>query len=192
MIVVEGGESKARPEDCRAILVGPGINQPDSFPGYGGFVGWESPVRLKNGDWLVGFNAGYWHASPPTPLHYPAKTLEKYRKMGLPAGIIAPTGGRAMIIRSKDRGRTWSEPETLIDTPADDRHPAFVELRDGTVLCSFFTYNGEPEGGEWKDPSLAVRVHFIRSFDGGRTWEQKPIRLRTSFIMTKPTARWSS
>ncbi len=59
--IVEGGESKARPEDCRATLVGPGVNQPDPFPGYGGFVGWESPVRLKNGDWLVGFNAGYRH-----------------------------------------------------------------------------------------------------------------------------------
>ncbi len=80
--IVEGGESKARPEDCRATLVGPGVNQPDPFPGYGGFVGWESPVRLKNGDWLVGFNAGYWHASAPTPLRYPAKTLEEYRKMG--------------------------------------------------------------------------------------------------------------
>jgi len=101
--------------------------------------------------------------------------------MGLPAGVVAPTGGRAMIIRSRDEGKTWSKPETLIDTPADDRHPAFVELRDGTVLCSFFTYMGEPEGGEWKDPSLAVRVHFIRSFDGGRTWEQKPILLRTPF-----------
>lgn len=71
--VVERGESKARPDDCRAILVGPGVNQPDPFPGYGGFVGWKSPVRLKNGDWLVGFNAGYWHASAPTPLRYPAK-----------------------------------------------------------------------------------------------------------------------
>ena len=181
VIVIEGGDSKARPEDCRAILVGPGINQPDPFPGYGGFVGWESPVRLKNGDWLVGFNAGYWHASPPTPLRYPAKTLEEYLKMGLPAGIVAPTGGRALIMRSTDEGKTWSKPVTLIDTPADDRHPAFVELRDGTVLCSFFTYMGEPEGGEWKDPALAVRVHFVRSFDGGRTWEKKPILLRTPF-----------
>ena len=181
VIVFAGGESKARPEDCRAILVGPGINQPDPFPGYGGFVGWEFPVRLMNGDWLVGFNAGYWHASPPTPLRYPAKTLEEYLKMGLPAGVVAPTGGRAMIIRSTDQGKTWSKPGTLIDTPADDRHPAFVELRDGTVLCSFFTYMGEPESGEWKDASLAVRVHFIRSFDGGRTWEQKPILLRTPF-----------
>ena len=44
-----------------------GVNQPDPFPGYAGFVGWESPIRLKNGEWLVGFNAGYWHASAPTP-----------------------------------------------------------------------------------------------------------------------------
>src|SRR4051812_27793980 len=56
--VVENGESKARPEDCRGIIVGPGINQPDPFPGYAGFVGWESPIRLRNGTWLVGFNAG--------------------------------------------------------------------------------------------------------------------------------------
>ena len=181
--VVEGGESKVPPEDCRATLVGPGVNQPDPFAGYGGFVGWESPVRLRNGDWLVGFNAGYWHASPPTPLHYSPKTLEEYRKIGLPADIVAPTGGRAMIMRSTDEGRTWSKPVTLIDTPADDRHPAFVELRDGTLLSSFFTYWGEPENGDWgKDPSLAVRVHIIRSFDGGRTWESKSRQLNSPFL----------
>ena len=42
--------------------------------------------------------------------------------MGLPADIVAPTGGRAMIIRSTDQGKTWSKPVTLIDTPDDDRH----------------------------------------------------------------------
>src|SRR5947207_8352711 len=94
--VVENGESKTRPEDCRGITVGPGINQPDPFPGYGGFVGCESPIRLRSGVWLVGFSAGYWHASAPTPLRYPAKSLEAYRKMGLPLDINAPTGGRAM------------------------------------------------------------------------------------------------
>ena len=181
--IVEGGESSARPEDCRAILVGPGVNQPDPFPGYGGFVGWESPVRLRNGDWLVGFNAGYWHASAPTPLHYSPKTLEQYHKLGLPADIVAPTGGRAMIMRSTDEGRTWSKPVTLIDTPADDRHPAFVELRDGTLLSSFFTYWGEPENGDWgKESLLAVRVRLIRSFDGGRTWEKKSRQLQTQFL----------
>ena len=110
VVIVENGESKARAEDCRGIIVGPGINQPDKFPGYGGFVGWESPIRLKNGAWLVGFNAGYWHASAPTPLHYPAKSLDEYRKLGLPTDIVAPSGGRTMITRSTDEGRTWSNP----------------------------------------------------------------------------------
>ena len=181
--VVEAGESGSKPDVCRVTLVGPSVNPPDPFPGWGGFVGWESPIRLRNGDWLVGFNAGYWHASAPTPLHYPAKTLEEYHKLGLPAGIVAPTGGRALLIRSSDEGKTWSKPCLLIDTPADDRHPAFVELGDGTILCSFFTYVGEPEGGDWrKAPELAARVHIIRSFDGGHTWERKPRTVRTPFL----------
>ena len=104
--VVEGGESRTKPEDCRGIIVGPGVNQPDPFPGYGGFVGWESPVRLQNGDWLVGFNAGYWHASAPTPLNYSPRTLAEYRRLGMPADVLAPTGGRAMVTRSSDGGKT--------------------------------------------------------------------------------------
>jgi hypothetical protein len=27
-------------------------------------------VVVPGGDWLVDFNAGYWYALPPTPLHY--------------------------------------------------------------------------------------------------------------------------
>src|SRR5437588_7716406 len=106
--VVQNGESSAKPDGCRGIIVGPGVNQPDPFPGYRGFVGWESPIRLSTGEWLVGFNAGYWHASAPTPLNYSATTLAEYVKMGLPADIVAPTGGRAMIVRSTDQGKTWS------------------------------------------------------------------------------------
>jgi photosystem II stability/assembly factor-like uncharacterized protein len=179
--IVQNGESSAKADDCRGIIVGPAINQPDPFPGYRGFVGWESPIRLSTGEWLVGFNAGYWHASAPTPLNYSPKTLAEYVKMGLPADIVAPTGGRAMLVRSTDQGRTWSKPETLIDTPSDDRHPAFVELADGTILCSFFTYDGEPKNG---DPSNepAARVWFLRSFDQGRTWEKQPRRLQTPFL----------
>lgn len=181
--VVEGGDSQLKPDACRATLVSPSVNPPAAFPGYGGFVGWESPVRLRSGVWLVGFNAGYWHASAPTPLHYPARTLTEYIRLGMPANIIAPTGGRALIIRSTDEGKTWSPPATLIDTPADDRHPAFVELDAGTLLCSFFTYMGEPENGDLsRAPELAARVHLIRSFDGGRSWEPKPRTLRTSFL----------
>ncbi|MEO5802714.1 MAG: sialidase family protein [Verrucomicrobiota bacterium] len=175
--VVESGESKLRPEECRGIIVGPGVNQPDPFPGWGGFVGWESPIRLKNGTWIVGFNAGYWHASVSTPMQYSPKNFEEYSRMGMPTNIVAPTGGRAMFTRSTDEGKTWSKPETLIDTPADDRHPAFVQLDDGTVLCCFFIYLGDEPEEPGKIP--APHIFFIRSFDNGKTWEKKPTPLGT-------------
>ncbi len=180
--VVQGGESRLRPADCLGTLVAPGTRQPDQFPGYGGFVGWVSPVRVANGDWLVGFSAGYWHASPPTPLRYPPKTIEAYHKMGLPADIVAPTGGRAMIIRSSDQGKTWSKPVTLIDTPDDDRHPAWVALPDGTLLCSLFTYSGAEFGDMVKQPELAHRTVILRSFDQGKTWDKEPIRPSSPFL----------
>ncbi len=180
--VVPGGESARRPEDCRATIVGPGINQPDPYPGYGGFVGWTSPIRLRNGDWLVGFSAGYWHASAPTPLRFSPNTIADYQKMGLPADVVSPTGGRAMLMRSADEGKTWSKPRTLLDTPADDRHPAFVELPDGTLVCSVFTYPGADPADHVKQPELAHRTAIIRSFDHGKTWDQEVIRLPSPFL----------
>ncbi len=183
-----GGESRGRrriedaPEDCRATIIGPGINQPNPFPGYGGFVGWVSPVRLKTGDWLVGFSAGYWHASAPTPLRFSPATIEAYLKMGLPADVVAPTGGRAMTVRSTDEGKTWSKPVTLLDTPDDDRHPAWVELSDGTLLCSLFTYPGAEFGDFVKQPENAYRTVVIRSFDHGQTWDKQLIRPPSPFV----------
>jgi hypothetical protein len=100
-------------------IVGPGINQPDPYPGYGGFVGWVSPIRLRNGDWLVSFSAGYWHASAPTPLRFSPGNIAEYRKIGLPADAVAPRGGRAMIMRSTDEGKTWSKP-VAVDPTAQD------------------------------------------------------------------------
>lgn len=180
--VVAGGESTIRPEKCLTTIIGPGINQPDAYPGYGGFVGWVSPIRLKSGEWLVGYSAGYWHASPPTPLRFSQATLSEYLKMGLPADVVAPTGGRALIMRSTDEGKTWSRSTTLLETPDDDRHPAFVELTDGTLVCSLFTYPGGEPGDYAKHPELAHRTAIIRSFDRGKTWEQSIIRLPSPFL----------
>lgn len=180
--VVNGGESKLRPDECRSTIVGPGINQPDPYPGYGGFVGWVSPIRLRNGDWLVGFSAGYWHASAPTPLRFSPGTIAEYQKIGLPADFVAPHGGRAIIMRSTDEGKTWSKPATLLDTPEDDRHPAFVELPDGALICSLFTYPGADAAAYVKEPGLAHRTAIIRSFDHGKTWDQEIVRLSSPFL----------
>ncbi|MFH1005949.1 MAG: sialidase family protein [Candidatus Latescibacterota bacterium] len=157
--VVDHPSAKGDFRACRRMLVGPGINPLDPFPGYTGFVGWESVIRLQNGTWLLGFSAGYWHASPPTPFTLSPELIRGWEEIGFPSDIEAPRGGRAMICRSTDEALTWSKPETLWDTPLDDRHPNFCELADGTVLCSFFTY---PGGG----------TMIIRSTDGGQTWEQ--------------------
>jgi hypothetical protein len=168
------GESTVAPEACRGVVVGPGVNEVEPYPGFGGFVGWESPLRRRDGTWLVAFSAGYWHASPPTPLRYDAQTLKSYRDLGMP-DIEAPTGGRAMLTRSVDEGRTWSRPATLIDTPVDDRHPSLLELPDGTLLCSFFAYASSA-------PQEDCHVGVVRSFDGGSSWEQEPRLLPTPFV----------
>src|SRR4051794_1090003 len=64
--LVANGEPTENYRQCRRMLVGPGLNQPEPYPGYGGFVGWQSPILLRDGTLLVGFSSGYWHASPPT------------------------------------------------------------------------------------------------------------------------------
>jgi BNR repeat-like domain len=155
-------------ERYRRVLVVPGLNEPEAYPGYRGFVGWEGLTRTRTGVLLLTFSSGYWHASPPTPLGAREKRLlEKY---GI-AEIDAPRGGRAHIMRSEDGGLTWGKPAVLIDTPGDDRAPAAVQLSDGTLVCSFFVW----------PPKM---VGIIRSRDDGKTWEQEPRYLRNPFRWT--------
>lgn len=177
--VVAGGESAVPATQCRRMLVGPSVNQPAPYPGYHGFVGWQCPARLKDGTLLVSFSTGYWHASPPTPLKVDPGEIETWKKMGFPSDVVAPTGGRAMLIRSSDGGRSWTKPQTIIDTPWDDRSPAIVELPGGTLLCSFFLYSGERPKDKGR---MANRTAIVRSFDGGKSWEQTPKLLPSPFV----------
>jgi sialidase-1 len=87
-----------------------------------------------------------------------------------------------MVIRSTDQGKTWSQPLTLLDTPDDDRHPGWVELPDGTLLCSLFTYTGAELADFVKHPQDAHRTVIIRSMDHGKTWEPELIRPPSPFI----------
>ena len=153
------------------MLVGPGVNQPDPFPGYNGFVGWEAATRLKDGTLFVTFNAGYWHASP---------RVQPVFNNPLPWTVEAPTGGRAMIIKSTDEGVTWSKPETLVDTPDDDRHPCIFEADDGTLICTFFTYS-EDRDEEGDVAKSDAKTFTMRSFDSGKAWTE-PERMDTGFI----------
>jgi BNR repeat-like domain len=181
--VVRGGDPVQDYRQCRRMLVGPGVNQPAPYPGYRGFVGWQSPIVLQDGTMLVGFSSGYWHASPPSAyfVENPA-AREAWKKIGMPTDIDAPRGGRAEIIRSTDGGKTWSRPNVLLDTPWDDRAPNFCQLQDGTILCSLFTYPGPSGTDLTRDPAKTTLTGIIRSCDNGRTWEQQPKRLPVPFV----------
>ncbi len=108
--------------------------------GAGGYQAFPDVCRLKNGDLFCVFYAGYGHVS------HPNKDL--------------PKGGRICSIRSADEGKTWSAPETVVDTPNDDRDPSVCCLKDGSLICNFFTYSLHGEA----DTCL------IRSTDNGKSW----------------------
>ncbi len=47
--------------------------------------------------------------------------------------------GRTQLVRSRDEGKTWLEPETINNTPLDDRDAGIIVLASGTILISWFT-----------------------------------------------------
>ena len=102
--------------------------------------------------------------------------------------------GKTILIRSGDRGETWTEPVIINSTPLDDRDAGIIELASGTLVMSWFTYatwehfdafraldRWEPaQIDAWarhcsKVPEEARRAWLgnwtRRSTDGGRTWE---------------------
>jgi hypothetical protein len=108
--------------------------------GAGGYQAFPDVCRLKNGDLLCVFYAGYGHVSHPN--------------------AALPLGGRVCAVRSKDEGKTWSAPWTVADTPDDDRDPSVCCLPNGKLLCNFFTYGAHGEAD----------TCITRSTDNGRTW----------------------
>ena len=114
---------------------------------WGEYEGFPGVCQLANGDLLAVFYAGRDHADWPHP------TL--------------PRHGRICLMRSTDGGKTWSQPRTLIDGPDGERDPSISQLRNGTVICTYY-------GTTWYQQGRVCEVRTIRSFDGGKTWEKKP------------------
>src|SRR4051812_46852444 len=55
-------------EQYRRAIVAPGVNEPEPYPGYTGFYGWQGIAKTRSGALILTFSSGYWHGSAPTPL----------------------------------------------------------------------------------------------------------------------------
>ncbi len=132
----------------------------------GNYIGWPTIARKADGELLAVF-------SGDREMHW------------------CPYG-KTQMVRSRDAGETWSEAETINNTPLDDRDAGIVVMRSGVIVFSWFA------GGGWKNLDTyleragastveAWRRHYgkiseevlrrwdghwtRRSTDGGCTWE---------------------
>jgi sugar lactone lactonase YvrE len=121
----------------------------------GGYAAFPDLTRAANGDLICVFYSGYAHVSHP--------------KAGW------EWGGRLMLTRSRDEGRTWSVPRIIMDTPHDDRDPHVSRLRDGRLMLTWFTtWNPEDRPvGETHPHGLFLST----SADDGGFWST-PQRVR--------------
>jgi Neuraminidase (sialidase) len=83
--------------------------------------------------------------------------------------------GRIMLVESRDGGRHWSKPRTIVDTTNDDRDPMLMQTRRGTLLLSFFQTDW------WREPRRpkVMGTFVARSADGGRHWSD-PVKVGTA------------
>ncbi|WP_254053490.1 SGNH/GDSL hydrolase N-terminal domain-containing protein [Singulisphaera sp. GP187] len=139
-----------------------------------GYQAFPDACRLKNGDIVAAFYAGYTHVSL--------------------AADDFPLGGRLCIVRSSDEGRTWTEPAVLFDDEDDNRDPHLAQLDDGSLICTFFSIAEKDHKRlkSFKDPKLfdQVRkdsgVQMITSRDNGKTWDTKARSVFPDWVCSAP------
>ena len=130
--------------------------------GAGGYQAFPDVCRLSDGRLLVVFYAGYGHVAMPNEQ--------------------LPKGGRICYCTSTDEGHTWSPAEILYDSPDDDRDPSIVQLKNGQLICNFFSLRKATEPGK---PWTGLGTWLVTSADLGKTWSV-PRQVSASYYCSSP------
>ncbi len=135
--------------------------------GAGGYEAFPDVCRLSDGRLMAVFYAGYGHVAMPNEQ--------------------LPKGGRICQATSADEGRTWSRAGVLYDGPDDDRDPSIVQLKDGRLLCNFFSLRkSDLPGKRW----TGLGTWMVTSDDLGKSWSP-PRQLFDSYYCSAPVRELS-
>lgn len=145
---------------ARALEAGKDFVAVCADAGAGAYEAFPDVCRLNDGRLLCVFYAGYTHVSLPS---------EKL-----------PLGGRVSGCYSSDEGRTWTPAFTLYDGPDDDRDPSITQLRDGRLLCTYFSLRAK-EDGTWD----GLGSFLVVSSDAGKTWSA-PQQVSAGYYCSSP------
>lgn len=135
--------------------------------GAGGYEAFPDVCRLNDGRLMCVFYAGYGHVALPNEQ--------------------LPRGGRISYCLSNDEGRTWSPAQTLYDGPDDDRDPSIVQLKNGRIICNFFSLRKGTGGRGYE----GLGSWMIASDDQGKTWSE-PQQISKTHYCSSPIRELSS
>ncbi len=96
--------------------------------------------------------------------------------------------GKTQLVRSRDNGATWTAPETINNTPLDDRDAGILQTRAGTLVVSWFTSLAFETNEQYRRHREKLSAETVnqwfgswirRSEDNGKTWGEY-IRVETT------------
>lgn len=165
------------------------VKTTEPFPEPNRYLGWPSIVKTDKGDLLIVYS-------------------------GDRDSHVCPWG-KTQLIRSSDKGNTWSKPETVNNSPLDDRDAGIIQTSKGTILVNWFTSLAYASPGWERAYQKYARVaekipdgmkkqwlgNWIRrSEDGGKTWLEPsrtlgtsphgPIQLKEGRLLYVGTGTW--
>lgn len=145
-----------------------------------------APTWRKTRDITIYSDARY-HTAFPSVVQRPdgelivafRRALDR-RRLGEDKVWHADPNSQPVLVRSRDGGATWSQPELVHAHPwGGSQDPCLLQLRDGTLVLTSYAWAWmSPETiGKLKQPTsvnlgkfVFLGGYVVRSGDGGKTW----------------------